>query len=86
LKNLINQIDVPTQQILIEAFVVEVGSDFDKAFGTRIGQAAGNLTGDRSKTLNFGTPYFNDETEVWEMRLVDGGLANNPISVRQQDR
>ena len=44
IEKLINQIDVPTQQILIEAFVVEVGSDFDKAFGTRIGQATSNFT------------------------------------------
>ena len=80
IEKLINQIDVPTEQILIEAFVVEVGSDFDKAFGTRIGQAAGNLTGDTDKVLNLGTPFFNDETEVWEMRLTDGGLANNPIT------
>ncbi len=80
IEKLINQIDVPTQQILIEAFVVEVGSDFDKAFGTRIGQQSRQLTGDTDKLLSLGTPFFNDETEVWEIRLADGGLANNPIS------
>ena len=80
IEKLINQIDIPTQQILIEAFVVEVGSDFDKAFGTRIGQTTQNLTGDGSKVLGFGNPYNNPDTELWELRLQEGGLGNNPIS------
>ena len=37
IERLINTIDVPTQQILIEAFVVEAGSDFDKELGARVG-------------------------------------------------
>jgi type IV pilus assembly protein PilQ len=80
IEKLINQIDVPTQQILIEAFVVEVGSDFDKAFGTRIGQQTSNFTGDTSKNLTMGTPFFDEEAEQWVMALTDGGLADNPIS------
>lgn len=80
IEKLINQIDVPTQQILIEAFVVEVGSDFDKAFGTRIGQSMSNLTGDTSKSLSLGTPVYDEETKLWTVPLQDGGLANNPIS------
>ncbi len=80
IEKLINQIDVPTQQILIEAFVVEVGSDFDKAFGTRIGQSMNNVTGDSSKSLSLGTPFYDEETKLWTVPLQDGGLSNNPIS------
>jgi type IV pilus assembly protein PilQ len=80
IEKLINQIDVPTKQILIEAFVVEVGSDFDKAFGTKIGQSANNITGDVSKNLTLGTPFFDEDTEQWTATLSDGGLANNAIS------
>tara|TARA_X000001036_G_scaffold145335_1_gene138190 strand:- start:417 stop:2003 length:1587 start_codon:yes stop_codon:yes gene_type:complete len=80
IEKLINQIDVPTKQILIEAFVVEVGSDFDKAFGTKIGQSANNITGDVTKNLTLGTPFFDEDTEQWVATLTDGGLANNAIS------
>ena len=80
IEKLINQIDVPTQQILIEAFVVEVGSDFDKAFGTRIGQSMNNVTGDSSKSLSLGTPFYDEENKLWTVPLQDGGLSNNPIS------
>ena len=41
IEKLINQVDVPTQQILIEAFVVEAGSDFDKELGARVGAKYG---------------------------------------------
>ena len=41
IEKLIDKIDVPTRQILIEAFVVEAGSDFDKELGTRVGAKYG---------------------------------------------
>jgi len=34
---LIKEIDVRTQQVLIEAFIVEANSDFERALGTRLG-------------------------------------------------
>ena len=39
-RNLIQRIDVKTDQVLIEAFIVEVGSDFERQLGTRLGYAA----------------------------------------------
>ena len=80
IQRIISELDVRTKQILIEAFVVEVGSDFDKAFGTRIGQSASNITGDVSKNLTLGKPFYDEDTEQWTMDLVDGGLADNAIS------
>ena len=37
IERLVNQIDVPTQQILIEAFVVTVTDQFEENLGTRLG-------------------------------------------------
>lgn len=37
ISKLIKKVDARTQQVLIEAFVVEVSDDFQKAFGTRVG-------------------------------------------------
>ena len=34
---LIKEIDVRTKQVLIEAFIVEANSDFERALGTRLG-------------------------------------------------
>jgi type IV pilus assembly protein PilQ len=36
---IIKEIDVRTKQVLIEAFIVEAGSDFERALGTRLGGA-----------------------------------------------
>ena len=33
----IKEIDVRTKQVLIEAFIVEANSDFERALGTRLG-------------------------------------------------
>ena len=44
IEKLIDKIDVPTKQILIEAFVVEAGSDFDKELGARVGAKYGATT------------------------------------------
>ncbi len=79
-EKLVNEIDVPTQQILIEAFVVEVGSAFNKAFGTRIGQRGENFTGDVNKSLTTGNIVYDEENERYINILSPGNLANNPIS------
>ena len=45
---LMKEIDIRTKQVLIEAFIVEANSDFERALGTRLGgyyQRAGNVTG-----------------------------------------
>ena len=34
---IIGEIDVRTKQVLIEAFIVEADSDFERALGTRLG-------------------------------------------------
>ena len=36
---ILSEIDVKTRQVLIEAFIVEANSDFEKALGTRLGAA-----------------------------------------------
>jgi type IV pilus assembly protein PilQ len=44
----IKEIDIRTKQVLIEAFIVEANSDFEKALGTRLGgyyQRAGKVAG-----------------------------------------
>ena len=44
----IGEIDVRTKQVLIEAFIVEASSDFERALGTRLGgyyQKAGQVAG-----------------------------------------
>ena len=60
----IGEIDVRTKQVLIEAFIVEASSDFERALGTRLGgytqrfgKVAGGLSGSSStgsKTADLG--------------------------------
>ena len=58
----IREIDVRTKQVLIEAFIVEAGSDFEQALGTRLGGAynrkgkrAGGLAGSSSANAGLST-------------------------------
>ncbi len=83
-EKLVNQIDVPTKQILIEAFVVEVGSAFNKAFGARIGQRGENITGDVDKDLTTGQITFDEENERYVNTISPGNLANNPVAFNGQ--
>ena len=43
IEKLIDKIDIPTKQILIEAFVVEASSDFAKELGSRVGAKLGPM-------------------------------------------
>jgi len=69
---LIKEIDVRTQQVLIEAFIVEANSDFERALGTRlggyynrkgriIGGVQGSSTGDGP--INSGTAAIGAATD-----------------------
>ena len=49
----IKEIDIRTKQVLIEAFIVEANSDFERALGTRLGgyfQKTGNVVGGAAGT------------------------------------
>ena len=57
----IKEIDVRTKQVLIEAFIVEANSDFERALGTRLGgyfkrqgQIVGGITGGDGSSANTG--------------------------------
>ena len=57
----IKEIDVRTKQVLIEAFIVEANSDFERALGTRLGgyfkrqgQVVGGITGGDGSSANTG--------------------------------
>ena len=59
---IINEIDVRTKQVLIEAFIVEADSDFERALGTRLGgayqrgqESVGGITGGTTANSAIGT-------------------------------
>ena len=58
----IKEIDIRTKQVLIEAFIVEANSDFERALGTRLGgyyqragKVAGGVSGGSAAALGTGT-------------------------------
>ena len=53
--SLINTLDVPQRQVMIEAFIVEAGEDFTRALGARLGKHRGGLF----STDNINGPYLN---------------------------
>jgi len=72
IKNLIMQVDSRTKQIFIEAFIVEVTDDFEKAFGANLGMNAVNqgksigttVVGAAGGTSTGLTPLTNDSSLV----------------------
>ena len=67
IEKLIDKIDIPTKQILIEAFIVEAGSDFDKELGSRVGAKYG--------PLGFGGRSAGDTTNQLTLGGITGGAA-----------
>jgi type IV pilus assembly protein PilQ len=76
---LINKIDVRTKQVLIEAFIVEAGKDFDKRLGAQLSyykkQAAeGNPSSNEAGGILTGT------SGPLSLSTTTGQLANLPIT------
>ena len=68
-EKIIKEIDKRTQQVLIEAFIVEANSDFEKALGTRLGayknvpgKVSGGIIGTATGSGNSGNVTMSDPT------------------------
>ena len=81
-EKIIKEIDKRTQQVLIEAFIVEANSDFEKALGTRLG-AYKNVAG-KVKGGIIGTSTGSGTTAVLGNAAILGGntdsLTNFPVA------
>ena len=73
----ISEIDIKTKQVLIEAFIVDVTSDFAKALGARVGAMTEKNEGDRSTTISGMTSGGNAATTAAGVTL---GAAAGTIS------
>ena len=79
----LEKIDVKTKQVLIEAFIVEATSDFQKALGTRIGaMTEKNPDADKSTTVSGVTGGGNAATTAAGITLgaAAGTVTNNSIT------
>ena len=79
---LIEQVDVRTRQILIEAFVVEATDDFDQAFGTRVGFGNSTSINVDNTSINIGgVTTTSPENGVTDITIGDtaGTASNLPI-------
>jgi type IV pilus assembly protein PilQ len=79
----IQKIDIKTKQVLIEAFIVEATSDFQKALGTRIGaMTEKNPDADKSTTISGITEGGNAATTAAGITLgaAAGTVTNNSIT------
>ena len=78
----IQKIDVKTSQVLIEAFIVEATSDFQKALGARIGAMTEKNTTDTSTVISGVTEGGNAATTAAGITLgaAAGTVTNNSIT------
>ena len=78
----LEKIDVKTKQVLIEAFIVEATSDFQKALGTRIGAMTEKNTGDTSTVISGVTGTGGAATTAAGITLgaAAGTVTNNSIT------
>ena len=85
---LVDEIDVPTRQILIEAFIVTVTDKFEEQFGSRLSMYYGpdriNPEGDRLIQVGGTGATTTGTTAITEMneigKAAKGTLADNTIS------
>ena len=78
----IKEIDIRTKQVLIEAFIVEANSDFERALGTRLGgyyQKNGNVTGGTAGTSS-GSEAGTDLGTAAGLGSASDSIANFPVT------
>ena len=92
---LLSQIDILPKQVIIEAFFVEVGDDFEQALGTRLSGDTSNPnrfllgTGGANPEPNTGTAFnFLPEGGTFGVTLIDGlssGRLRLELSALEED-
>jgi len=78
----IKEIDIRTKQVLIEAFIVEANSDFERALGTRLGgyyQRAGNVVGGTAGTSS-GSEVGVDLGTAAGLGSATDSISNFPVT------
>jgi len=78
----IKEIDIRTKQVLIEAFIVEANSDFERALGTRLGgyfQKSGNVVGGTGATSS-GSATGTDLGTAAGLGSATDSIANFPVT------
>ena len=76
ISKLINELDTRTQQVYIEAFIVEVNDDFDSAFGSRIGLAGTSLFGESGSFSGLA----GTGASALALGTADGSTVNLPVT------
>ena len=79
----IGEIDVRTKQVLIEAFIVEASSDFERALGTRLGgyyQKYGNVAGGVAGSSSTGSKEAPDLGLAAGLGSAKDTLTNFPAA------
>jgi type IV pilus assembly protein PilQ len=82
---LVNQIDIPVQQVLIEARIVNVDTRFEQDIGVQFGvtkpeHVTGTLTGANQMVINYQTGVVNPVSAVPLNQRLNVDLAANPTS------
>ena len=78
----IKEIDIRTKQVLIEAFIVEANSDFERALGTRLGgyfQKTGNVVGGTGATSS-GSAAGTDLGTAAGLGSATDSIASFPVT------
>ena len=78
----IKEIDVRTKQVLIEAFIVEANSDFERALGVRLGgyyQKYGNIAGGVAGTSS-GSAAGTSLDDVGALGAATDSITNFPVT------
>ncbi len=78
----VKEIDIRTKQVLIEAFIVEANSDFERALGSRLGgyyNRAGKISGGTASTSS-GSAFGTDLDTAAGLGAATDSLANFPVT------
>jgi len=76
IEKLVDELDVRTKQILIEAFIVEASEDLGKALGAKFG-----ITGPNANILGFRDEGSTDQIDVSGLFDNSGSIAGNALGL-----
>ena len=77
---LISKLDIRTQEVLIEAFIVEATDDWQRELGVRLGAYTNSATGNTGRSSTGGVNGINNNPGALNLGTDTGSIFNQPVT------
>nr|WP_231971097.1 hypothetical protein [Polynucleobacter necessarius] len=77
---LISKLDIRTQEVLIEAFIVEATDDWQRELGVRLGAYTNSATGNTGRSSTGDVNGINSNPGALNLGTDTGSIFNQPVT------